>query len=417
MLEQCLFTNNTVIRSNGDSLSLIGTHSQLMACEFLGSAIPSFHRSTVNFGYGTSSINNCTFSEQNISPIGAYGSKLNITNSSFYACKGCCLYWVTSEITIVGSQFNADADKFLYNANMNWSSLTVINTSFMNGHSVFTSIFRSGQVQFINCSFHTGAGLVLGTGKTLLKNCTISNLKKQFILAGPLNQFPDLADPTGPAHLEIVDCVIIENHVSDDQPFIYVAGVSFVMTNCLYSGNYVRNHIMLNGTTDVTIKNVTFFNNSVGGYYDSENYMSLLTVTNTGMEIDNCRFENNNMQHGSLMLVFGSAVRVMNSVMSDNRNRNMISIHDSQTVEFSSSKFINNSNIDIFHVLSSTLLFIDSCLFVNNYGRVFDIRHTNDVFLQRSSFINPDSSDGSTDDVNNLRIFKCFSYHQTFKTG
>ena len=87
----------------------------------------------------------------------------------------------------------------------------------------------------------------------------------------------------------------------------------------------------------------------------------------------------------------------------------MISIHDSKTVEFSSSKFINNSNIDIFRVLSSTLFFIDSCLFVNNYGRVFDIRHTNDVFLQRSSFINPDSSDGSTDDVNNLRIFKCFS--------
>ena len=151
---------------------------------------------------------------------------------------------------------------------MNWSNLTVINTSFMNGHSILKSIFRSGQVQFINCSFHTRSGLVLGTG-TLLKNCTISNLKEQFILAGPLNQFPDLADPTGPAHLEIVDCVIIENNVSDDQPFIYVAGVSFVMTNCLYTGNYVRNHIMLNGTNDVTIKNVTFFNNSVGGYYDS----------------------------------------------------------------------------------------------------------------------------------------------------
>ena len=290
VLEQCLFTNNSVIRNNGDSLSLIGTHSQLMACEFLGSAIPSFHRSTVNFRFGTSSINNCTFSEQTTSSIGAYGSKLNITDSRCYGHKKHCLYWANCMITIVGSQFNAYAKYFLYIANMNWSNLTVINTSFMNGHSIFTSIFRSGQVQFINCSFHTSGGLVLGTD-TLLKNCTISNLKEQFILAGPLNQIPDLADPTGPAHLEIVDCVIVENNVPGDQPFIYVTDVSFVMTNCLYSGNYVRNHIMLklNGTTDVTIKNVTFFNNSVGGYYDSENDMSLLTVTNTGINTSNLK--------------------------------------------------------------------------------------------------------------------------------
>ena len=396
MVQQCLF--------NFDSLYLIGTHSQLMDCEFFCDPIlscPMFSYSPVNFQYGIASINNCTFRDWFDISISALGVKLNITDSKCYGEKTNCLHLDNSEITIVRSQFHADADVVLYNDN--WSNLTVINTSFVNGDYVFKSTLGTDRVEFINCLFHTSGSLVL-SGQTLLKNCTISNYQEPFIQSG-------LADPTISAKLEILDCIIMGNNVSGDQPFIYLENASFTMINCLYDGNDARNHFFLNVTTDVTIKNVTFFNISFGENGDPRNENSLLFVNNTVMKMKNCNFESNNLQSGSLMLVLGSEVRVINTVMSDNYDvdyteRKMISIHDSETVEFSSSKFINNFGIDIFDVWSSTLLLIDNCLFENNvdFGNI-DIWYTCDVILHRSRF--DDISVGFIQDINNLRIFRC----------
>ena len=141
----------------------------------------------------------------------------------------------------------------------------------MNGDYVFKTGVGTDRVEFINCLFHTRSGFVL-VGKTLFKNCTISGLKEQLIWTVHSIQLNlGFEDLTGSAQLDIVDSVIMGNSVSDDQPFIYVGNVSFTMSNCLYSGNDVRNHLLLNGTTDVKINNVTFFNNSLGGNDDPGN--------------------------------------------------------------------------------------------------------------------------------------------------
>ena len=313
IMEQCIFTNNSVIEIGG-SLSLTGTHSQLISCEFSGDS-GSDCDSTVDFQYGTSFIYNCTFSEQVSSSITAIDIKLNVTDSRFNGHKKHCFIWDNSEITIIGCQF-AVYNGIFYYADYNWSNLTVINTSFTHGQSVFTSVFRSWQVQFINCLFYIQVGYVQ-IGNIFFKNCTISNLKEQFIHS---NQFEGryVVNPTGPAQLDIVDCVFMENNVSGDQSFIYVENASFTMTNCLYSGNDVRNHIMLNGTTDVTITDVTFFNNSLENMDDPGNEKSLFIVNNTAIKINNCNFESNYFPHGSLIFVFGGEVRVTNSVMSNN---------------------------------------------------------------------------------------------------
>ena len=412
VLEQCLFTNNSVIRYNGDSLSLIGTHSQLMSCEFFGDSGYATN-STLDFQYGTSFIYDCTFSEEVFSSIKALSTKLNITDNRFNGHKEQCFILLNCEITIIGCQF-AVSNNIFYDTDFNWSNLTVINTLFTHGQSVFASVFTSGQVQFINCLFQIQAGYIQ-IGHMFFKNCTISNLKEQFIHS---NQFesPDFANPTGPVQLDIVDCVFMENNVSDDQPFIYVENASFTMINCLYTENYVWNHILLNGTTDVTITNVTFFNNSFAGMDDPENEKSIFIVNNTVIKIDNCNFESNYVPHGSLMLVFGSEVRVTNSVMSDNYNTYwpMISIRDSKTVEFSSSKFMNNSLDYVFDVQSSNLLLIVNCLFEITDDSSFYSENTYDVILQRSTFYSQNFDAigiffaiGYFKDVNNLRIFRC----------
>ena len=404
MVQQCLF--------NVESLYLIGTHSQLMDCEFfcdppMSSCLQGYYR-TVNFQYGIASINNCTFNQFDVS-ISALGTKLNITDSRCYGEKKYCLHLDNSEITIVGSQFDTDAEVVLFNDHR--SNLTVIDTSFVNGDFpngdyVFKTYGGTARVEFINCLFHNRGSLAL-IGQTLLKNCTISNYQEPFIQS-------DFADPTFSAQLDIVDCVFIGNNVSSDQPFIYIENASFTMSNCLYTGNDARNHFFLNVTTDVTIKNVTFFNNSFGDNDDLTNENSLIIVNNTIMKMKNCNFESNNMKGGSLMLVLGSEVRVINTVMSDNYNkmpthyteRKFFSTHDSKSVEFSSSKFINNSGINIFDVWSSNLLLIDNCLFENNdwFGYI-DIWYTHDVILQRSRF--NDIMAAPIQHVNNLRIFRC----------
>ena len=404
VVQQCLFANNW------DSLYLIGIHSQLMDCEFfcdpsLPCQMPEF--SAVNIQFGASSINNCTFRDEFGVSINAFGTKLNITDSKWYGYgfHKYCLDLDNSKITIVGSNFDADAMVVLNNDN--WSNLTVINTSFVNGNRVnghvFNSVRGTDRVEFINCLFHSCGGLVQ-IGQTLLKNCTISNYQEPFIQSG-------LADPTISAKLEILDCIIMGNNVAGYQPFIYLENASFTMINCLYAGNDARNHFFLNVTTDVTIKNVTFFNISFGENGDPRNENSLLFVNNTVMKMKNCNFESNNLQSGSLMLVLGSKVRVINTIMSDNykkisTQRKLISTHDSQTVEFSSSKFINNYEIDIFVVRSSNLLFIDNCLFENSdaFGD-FIIQNTYDVIIQRSRF--HDLLLDYIKDVNNLRIFRC----------
>ena len=251
----------------------------------------------------------------------------------------------------------------------------------------------------------------------LLKTCTISNLKEQFILAEHSYHIdsPDLVDPTGPAQLEIVDCVIMKNKVSGDQPFISIGNAYFTMINCLYTGNNVTNHILLKSPSDVTNKNVSFYNNSLGGIDDPANEKALLIVNNTVIKIENCNFESNNLQLGSLILVFGSVVRVMNTVIgynynTDNTYPKIISTHDSKTVEFSNSKFLNDRLINTFKIRSSTFLLIDSCLFQNYFGvDQFDIWNTYDVILQKSTFYhNRGFFVGYVHDVNSLRIFRCY---------
>ena len=284
--------------------------------------------------------------------------------------------------------------------NDNWSNLTVINTSFVNPYYVFKSVTGTDRVEFINCLFHTSGSLEL-SGQMLLKNCTISSYQESFISSG-------FADQITSTKLELLDCVIMGNNVSGDQPFIDLENASFTMINCLYMGNDVKKHIFLNGTTDVTITNVTFYNNSFGNNGDPRNENSLLIVNNTFMEVKNCYFESNNMQGGSLMLVLGSEVRVTNTVMIHNYNtgyteRKIITIYDSKSVEFSSSKFINHSRINVFDVWSSTVLLIDNCLFEKNLHD-FDVGYT-DVILQRSRFYY--SFAGSIQAINNLRIFRC----------
>ena len=424
VLQQCLFTNNSA-SVRGNSLSLYGTHSQLIDCEFYGdisSLCFEYECSNMDFQYVTSFINNCTFSEQVYASIKASGTKLNITDSRWYNRKSYCLYLDNSDSTIVGSHFAADADIVFDDR---CSNLTVINTSFVNGYSVFNTNTGNERVEFIDCLFYTSGILVL-KGKTLLKNCTIRNFEFPFIFAY-LPDFPDFAfcDSTVSDQLEIVDSVIMENRVSDDQPFIYVGNVSFTMSNCLYTGNVVRNHILLNGTTDVTITNVTFLNNSFGGIDDLGSEKPLLTVNNTVIKINDCTFKNNNLRYyASLMFVRGSCVTVINTVMSDNYKTNytrqeLISIHDSKTIEFSSSKFINNSNSDIFNVRSLALLLIDSCSFENyGYFYYFDIWNTYDVILQRSTFYTPSIGVSDLNNVNNVRIFRCtfstYGYDSSF---
>ena len=402
VVQQCLFANNM------NSLYLIGTHSQLMDCEFFGDPellCPGGGNLAVTIQCGTSSIINCTFRDDFDMTISVISTKFNITDSKWYGygLDKYCLDLDNSKITIVGSHFDADAMVVLNNDN--WSNLTVINTSFVNGNRLNGHVFYSGmgtdRVEFINCLFHTSGFLGL-TGQMLLKNCTISSYQEPFIPS-------KFADQIISTKLELLDCVIMGNNVAGDQPFIYLENASFTMINCLYMGNDVKKHIFLNFTTDVTITNVTFYNNSFGNNGDPRNENSLLKVNNTFMKMKNCHFESNNMQGGSLMLVLGSEMRVINTVMSDNykagyKERKMISIHDSKTVEFSSSKFINNSGIDIFDVWSSTLLLIDNCLFENNFDD-FDIGYTYDVILQRSRCC--DVNAGSIQNVNNLRIFRC----------
>ena len=115
------------------------------------------------------------------------------------------------------------------------------------------------------------------------------------------------------------------------------------------------------------------------------------------------------------MLVFGGIVRVMNTVISDNYNTDwtpgiLISTQDSKTVEFSSSKFINNS-VDIFGISSSNFLLIDNCSFENNNRSEFDIWDTYDLFLQRSRFYKQSLGIKGiviyAQYVSNLRIFRC----------
>ena len=96
VLQQCLFANNSLTVTNSSpgrtSLSLFETHSQLTGCEFLGnSSCPTNGCNTVYFYYGTSSINNCTFSEQVRTSIKASLTILIITNSRWYGHKGICL--------------------------------------------------------------------------------------------------------------------------------------------------------------------------------------------------------------------------------------------------------------------------------------------------------------------------------------
>ena len=181
VMQQCLFANNSA-RSSGSSINLWGTHSQLVDCEFLGDSFCKhleFPCTTLEFSYCTSSIINCTFNEQADTSISMLGKKLNITDSSFYGCKRYCLYWDTSEIRIIRSQFAAYAEIVLKSTDQKQrSNLTVINTSFMNGHSVFETGKGSGQSQFINCSFYIRVGLVL-IDQILLSNCIISNLKRK----------------------------------------------------------------------------------------------------------------------------------------------------------------------------------------------------------------------------------------------
>ena len=407
VVQQCLFNNNF------ESLYLIGTHSQLMDCEFFcDPSCPLADYFAVNIQNGTASINNCTFRDLFDTSISAFGTKLSITNSKCEGFKANCLFFGNSEVTVVGSQFDTVAPTVLLSDN--WSNLTVINTSFVNGYYVFQSFVGIVRVQFINCLFHSAGTLAL-VGQMLLKNCTISSYQNPFFHS-------DISDPTVPTQLELVDCVITGNSYLF-MPFIYVENASFTMINCLYTGNNIRNHIWLNGTTDVTITNVTFFNNSFQDNGDPGNKHSLFVVNNTVMEMKNCKFESNNAHFGSLMLVFGSEVRVMNSVISNNygtnypdyTERKLISIHDSKTVEFSSSKFVNNTGIDIFDVWSSSLLLIDNCSFESNSNlNDFDIWYTDDVILQRSRFYNSVSS--SIYDVRNLRIFRdiCTFYNYTF---
>ena len=197
-----------------------------------------------------------------------------------------------------------------------------------------------------------------------------------------------------------------------EMPFIYVENVSFTMINCLYTGNDIRNHMVLNAT-DVTIKNVTFFNNSFGGNDEPKYQYSLLKVSSRVMEIDECNFQSNNIRYGSLMLVFWSNVTMRNSVMMDNyvedyMTQIVISVHDSNAIEFSNSKFLNNSHIDMFDVFSSSYLLIVNCSFEINDGFQFNIWNTYDVILQRSTFF----VIGSVYEINSLRIFECTS---TFK--
>ena len=399
IVQQCIFTS--------DSLSLIGTHSQLIDCEFFG-YVPI--QATLNFQHCTLFISNCTFNEMNLDSITAVSTKLNITDSKWYGEKGCCLLSDNSEITIVGSHF-ADALVVLYDKYL--SNLTVINTTFVNQYKAFINNgVGSQRVEFVNCLFDATGGFYL-IGQTLFKNCTISNFIKPFIIA-----FHDVVYRTVSDQLEIVDCVFKGNSISDEKSFISVRNVSFTMINCLFTGNDARNHKVLN-TTDVTIKNVTFFNNSLGPndppgnvwdiIFNRPKYdKSLFIVNNTRIEINNCNFENNQLQLGSLMLVFGSEVRVMNSVISDNYNGKMISIHDTKTVEFLGSKFINNSGIKFLDISSSTFLLIVSCSFEKNSGVTFDIRNTYDVILQRSRIYNPDVQWGNAlKDANSLRIFRC----------
>ena len=92
----------------------------------------------------------------------------------------------------------------------------------------------------------------------------------------------------------------------------------------------------------------------------------------------------------------------------------MISIRDSKTVEFTSSKFMNNSLDYMFDVQSSNLLLIVNCLFEFSKISEFDSENTYDVILQRSTFYsqNVDPKGFAFDmgnflDVNNLRIFRC----------
>ena len=85
-LQQCLFANNSAGYS-GASLFLIGTRSQLITCDLYGNS----NSLTVEFEYGISSINNCTFSKHATSSIGAYDTNLNITNIRCYDQKTNCL--------------------------------------------------------------------------------------------------------------------------------------------------------------------------------------------------------------------------------------------------------------------------------------------------------------------------------------
>ena len=417
VIQQCLFDSNFAV-SNGDSLYLVGIHSEIRSCQFFGDLYPDpdGESSTVDLKYGTLSADNCTFMEQVHTSIGGFGSKLSLTDRKCYGKKQNCLNWGNSEVKIAGSQFAARAEVFLFN--IHWSNLTVINSSFTNGRLVFKSHTGTDRVEFINCLFHTRAGLVL-IGNTLLKNCTITDFKEPFILAVHANQVetisPDFKDSTGSAHLEIVDCVISGNIFSVQRPFIYVGNVSVTMINCLYTGNDVKNHIVLNGTTDVTITNVTFTNNSLGGEGNAGAPKSLLAVNSTILEIKNCILQRNNLQSSSLILVSGTRTMTMtmtDTIISDNfgsQYQFAITMQDLESVKFSNSKFINNTDLGVCKISSVNFFLIQNCLFKENTAEEFKLDNTYNTILQRSTFykVNYFLFHSFTEKEQYLRIFRC----------
>ena len=145
----------------GDSLAVVGTHTQLMSCGFLGgdpSSTLSSNVATIYLEYATLNTDKCTFNERAVRSIDAYGSKINIADSRFYGKRSSCISWGDCQINIVRSHFAAHAEVIL--STINWSNLTVINASFVNGDYVFKTGVGTDRVEFINSLFHTRAGFV-----------------------------------------------------------------------------------------------------------------------------------------------------------------------------------------------------------------------------------------------------------------
>ena len=124
-------SSQTVSATMGDSLAVVGTHTQLMSCGFLGgdpSSTLNSNVATIYLEYATLNTDKCTFNERAVRSIDAYGSKINIADSRFYGKRSSCISWGDCQINIVRSKFAAHAGVVL--STINWSNLTVINTSF-----------------------------------------------------------------------------------------------------------------------------------------------------------------------------------------------------------------------------------------------------------------------------------------------